>query len=103
EGLVDNAAERGRQLLDGARGLATDAIGDVRGLGLMVGSEFTGPDGEPDTARAQAAQQAAARRGLLMLTCGAHMNVVRMTPPLVVTAEEIDQGLSIWADVLAEV
>ncbi|WP_324652335.1 aspartate aminotransferase family protein [Georgenia sp. H159] len=103
EGLVANAAERGHQLLDGARRLATDAVGDVRGLGLMVGSEFTGPEGEPDTARAQAAQQEAARRGLLMLTCGAHMNVVRMIPPLVITADEIDEGLAIWSDVLAAV
>ncbi|HLS72868.1 MAG TPA: aminotransferase class III-fold pyridoxal phosphate-dependent enzyme [Actinomycetaceae bacterium] len=103
EDLVANAAERGEQLLSGARERASEAVGDVRGLGLMVGSEFTTADGRPDTARAQAAQQAAAARGLLMLTCGAHMNVVRMIPPLVVTAEEIDEGLAIWSDVLAEV
>ena len=103
EGLVANAAERGNELLTGARQLATEAIGDVRGLGLIVGSEFTTADGRPDTARAQAAQQAAAARGLLMLTCGAHMNVVRMIPPLVITAEEIEEGLAIWAEVLAEV
>ena len=36
-----------------------------------------------------------------MLTCGAHMNVVRMIPPLVITAEEVDEGLAIWSDVLA--
>ncbi|MDN6457545.1 MAG: aminotransferase class III-fold pyridoxal phosphate-dependent enzyme, partial [Yaniella sp.] len=82
---------------------AVDGIGDVRGLGLMVGSEFTASDGSPDTARAQAAQQEAGRRGLLLLTCGAHMNVVRMIPPLVVTKEEIDEGLSIWSEVLATV
>ncbi|MGO1737480.1 MAG: aspartate aminotransferase family protein [Actinomycetaceae bacterium] len=103
EGLVANAAARGTQLLDGARRAATDAVGDVRGLGLMVGSEFTDADGRPDNVRAQAAQKEAARRGLLMLTCGAHMNVVRMIPPLVVTADEIDEGLSVWADVLASV
>ncbi|WP_147917439.1 aspartate aminotransferase family protein [Ruania zhangjianzhongii] len=103
EGLVANAAERGHQLLAGARDLATDAIGDVRGLGLLVGSEFTTADGRPDTARAAAAQQAAADKGLLMLTCGAYMNTVRMIPPLVITAAEIEEGLSIWSDVLAEV
>jgi len=103
EQLVDNAALRGTQLLEGARQRAIDAIGDVRGLGLMVGSEFTASDGSPDTARAQAAQQEAARRGLLLLTCGAHMNVVRMIPPLVVTEEEIDEGLTLWSEVLATV
>lgn len=103
EGLVANSAERGTQLLEGARAAAVDGIGDVRGLGLLVGSEFTAADGTPDTARAQAAQQLAATKGLLLLTCGAHMNVVRMIPPLVVTAEQVDEALDIWGKVLAEV
>ncbi|SFA92465.1 4-aminobutyrate aminotransferase [Amycolatopsis marina] len=103
EGLVENAAARGRQLLDGAKLVAdkTPQIGDVRGLGLLVGSEFTTADGGPDNATAQAVQKAAAERGLLLLTCGAHMNVVRMIPPLVVTAEQIDEALAIWADAVA--
>ncbi|GAA1233678.1 aminotransferase class III-fold pyridoxal phosphate-dependent enzyme [Prauserella halophila] len=105
ENLVANAAERGEQLLAGARAVAdkTPAIGDVRGLGLLVGSEFTTADGKPDNATAQAAQKAAAQRGLLLLTCGAFMNVVRMIPPLVVTSEQIDEALEIWAEVVAEV
>ncbi|HEX2144894.1 MAG TPA: aminotransferase class III-fold pyridoxal phosphate-dependent enzyme [Glycomyces sp.] len=105
EGLVDNAAVRGRQLLEGARdiGEKTSVIGDVRGLGLLVGSEFTTPDGKPDTATAQAAQQEAAARGLLLLTCGAHMNVVRMIPPLVVDAAQVEEALDIWSEVVASV
>jgi len=103
EGLVSNAAERGRQLLDGTRAAASGAVGDVRGLGLLVGSEFTTADGRPDTERAAAAQQLAARKGLLLLTCGPHMNVVRMIPPLVVTADEVDEALGIWSAVLAEI
>ncbi|WP_033293888.1 aspartate aminotransferase family protein [Amycolatopsis jejuensis] len=102
EGLVENAAERGRQLLEGARLIAdkTPAIGDVRGLGLLVGTEFTTADGEPDTATAQAVQQAAARSGLLLLTCGAYSNVVRMVPPLIVNADQVDEALRIWGDVV---
>jgi 4-aminobutyrate aminotransferase len=103
EKLVANAAERGTQLLDGARRAASDAVGDVRGLGLLVGSEFTTADGTPDRERATAAQQLAAVKGLLLLTCGAHMNVVRMIPPLVVSADQVDTALSIWSDVLTEV
>lgn len=108
EGLVANSAERGTQLLEGARaaaaqGTSDTGIGDVRGLGLLVGSEFTTADGTPDTARAQAAQQLAAQKNLLLLTCGAYMNVVRMIPPLVVSAEQVDEALGIWRDVLAEV
>ena len=103
EGLVDNAAERGRQLLDGARARATKAVGDVRGLGLMVGTEFTTATGEPDTATASAAQRLAHEKGLLLLTCGAHSNVVRMIPPLVVTADQVDEALALWSTVLDEV
>ncbi|OUS92959.1 aspartate aminotransferase family protein [Rhodococcus sp. NCIMB 12038] len=103
EDLVANAAARGAQLLDGARRNAIDGIGDVRGLGLLVGSEFTAADGAADRAKAAAAQQLAAKKGLLLLTCGAHMNVVRMIPPLIVTADQIEDALKIWSEVLDEV
>lgn len=94
EGLVANAAEMGCRLLDGLRKTAADhpAIGDVRGLGLMAGCEFD----DADTARR--AHREAVERGLLLLTCGAHGNVVRMIPPLVVDAAQIDEALTIWAD-----
>jgi 4-aminobutyrate aminotransferase len=103
EDLVANAAARGIQLLEGARRKAIDGIGDVRGLGLLVGSEFTAADGSADRAKAAAAQQLAAQKGLLLLTCGAHMNVVRMIPPLIVTSEQIEDALTIWSEVLDEV
>jgi 4-aminobutyrate aminotransferase len=104
EGLVENARVRGAQVLDGLRKVAADhpVIGDVRGLGLMVGSEFTTPDGEPDTDTALRAQRAAAERGLLLLTCGARGNVVRMIPALVVEGEHIDEAVTIWADAVRE-
>ncbi|MFF3567139.1 aspartate aminotransferase family protein [Nocardia jiangxiensis] len=103
EGLVDNAAVRGRQLIEGVRKAATGAVGDVRGLGLLVGSEFTTPAGEPDTATASAAQRLAAEKGLLLLTCGAYSNVVRMIPPLVVSESQVDDALALWSDVLDEI
>ncbi|MFI2232153.1 aspartate aminotransferase family protein [Nocardia testacea] len=102
EGLVENAAVRGGQLLAGVRAAETKAVGDVRGLGLLVGSEFTTPDGTPDRETATAAQQLAATKGLLLLTCGAHMNVVRMIPPLIVSEAQISDALTIWSEVLAE-
>lgn len=102
EGLVHNAAERGAQLLAGMRELESKVIDDVRGLGLLVGAEFVTAAGEPDRETATRAQQLAVRQGLLLLTCGAHMNVVRMIPPLVVSREQIDDALEIWARVLAE-
>ncbi|GAA1866246.1 aspartate aminotransferase family protein [Actinomadura bangladeshensis] len=103
EDLVGNAARQGARLNDGLRKVAADhpEIGDVRGLGLMQASEFTTPDGEPDAAAAQRAHRAATERGLLLLTCGAHGNVVRMIPPLIVTGEQIDDALGLWTEAVA--
>jgi 4-aminobutyrate aminotransferase len=105
EGLVDNAASMGQRLLAGARTVAENhaGIGDVRGLGLLVGSEFTTPEGSPDAETAKRAQQTAAEQGMLLLTCGAWMNVVRMIPPLVVDAQQIDEACGIWSEVVAAV
>lgn len=102
ERLVENARARGRELLDGARKIAAERgiDGDVRGLGLMVGVEFS-RDGRPAPQLAARAQGAAAESGLLLLMCGPHMNVVRMIPPLVVTADQISDALGIWNTVVA--
>lgn len=102
EGLVQNAADRGAELLAGLREKQTKQIGDVRGLGLLAGCEFTTATGDPDPETASAAQKAAVAKGLLLLTCGAHMNVVRMIPPLIVTDAQISDALGIWSEVLAE-
>ncbi|UGT63571.1 aspartate aminotransferase family protein [Nocardia asteroides] len=102
EGLVQNAADRGAELLAGLREQQTKQIGDVRALGLLAGCEFTTATGDPDPETAAIAQKAAVAKGLLLLTCGAHMNVVRMIPPLVVTDAQIRDALGIWSEVLAE-
>jgi 4-aminobutyrate aminotransferase len=100
EGLVDNSAQRGAQLKEALQMVADkhDQIADVRGLGLMIGNEFRDADGKPDPVTAAAAQQEAARRGLLLLTCGAWGQVVRFIPALVVTGDQVDEAASIWAD-----
>lgn len=99
EGLVENARVVGAALADGLEKVAanTAGIGDVRGLGLMLGSEFVTADGQPDPGTAQRAQQKAAELGLLLLTCGPFGNVVRMIPALVVTKEQVEDALGIWA------
>ena len=95
EELVDNARVVGAVLAGGLEKVAADTpgIGDVRGLGLMLGSEFVTPTGSPTPPRRQRAQQKAAERGLLLLTCGPFGNVVRMIPPLVVTKEQVEDAL----------
>ncbi|MFY9916980.1 MAG: aminotransferase class III-fold pyridoxal phosphate-dependent enzyme [Mycobacterium sp.] len=100
EHLVDNSAQRGAQLKEALQLVADkhDRITDVRGLGLMIGNEFRDADGKPDPVTAAAAQQEAARRGLLLLTCGAWGQVVRFIPALVVSADQVDEAAGIWAD-----
>lgn len=103
EHLVDNSAEQGARLQEGLRKVAAEhpVIGEVRGRGLMVGNEFTTADGRPDTTTATRAHAAAAERGLLLLTCGPAGNVVRMIPPLIVTAEQVDDGVALWAEAVS--
>ncbi|MGH3442602.1 MAG: aspartate aminotransferase family protein [Nitriliruptorales bacterium] len=100
EGLVGRAAELGSHLLDSLRKLATEhgSIGDVRGLGLLVGVEFASAGNDPDPGTAARVQAETEERGLLMLRCGTYGNVVRWIPPLVVTREQVDEALGIFAD-----
>ncbi|WP_281964071.1 aspartate aminotransferase family protein [Serinicoccus marinus] len=105
EDLVGNAAARGEQLRGRLQAVADGhtAITDVRGLGLMLGAEFRTADGTPDGETAARAQQAAARHGLLLLTCGAWSQVVRFIPALVVTEDQVDEAGDLWGKALAEV
>ena len=105
EGLTARADERGEQLLAGFRQALAHQPGvrDIRGLGLMIGTEFRTADHQPDKNTAKAVVQACQERGMLLLTCSTWDNTIRWIPPLVVTAEEIDKGLSIFAEALAEV
>jgi 4-aminobutyrate aminotransferase len=100
EGLVENAAKRGDQLTARLRDVADrhDEIAQVRGLGLMLGNEFRDRAGDPDGATAAKVQQEAARRGLLLLTCGPWGQVVRFVPALVVTEAQVDEAAKIWGD-----
>ncbi len=106
EGLVGNAAARGQQLLDGVRGLqaAHPRLGDVRGLGCMVALEFVDPAAgdplTPDAAMVKRVLAAALDRKLLLLSAGSFGQAVRIIPPLVTTADEVDLAVSILSESL---
>ena len=102
EGLLENARARGEQLMTALRRLQGQfpIIGDVRGLGLMIGVEFTYPDGAPATDIAKAVTQGCFERGLLLLTCGPWGNTVRWIPPLIVTEEQVEEAVEIFEQVL---
>jgi 4-aminobutyrate aminotransferase len=102
EKLIDNSARMGEVLLVGLGRLQEEypEIGDVRGRGLMVATEFTTPDGQPWSERAQAVAKAVYEQKLMLLTAGAYGNVIRWIPPLVVNQEQIQDSLSIFAAAL---
>jgi 4-aminobutyrate aminotransferase len=96
DGLVENAERVGSILLDGLRALQgrRPLIKDVRGLGLMIGIEFEDHD------TMIAVEQAAFRRGLLVL--GAGDDVVRMCPPLVFRRDQEETALEVFEEAVAE-
>jgi 4-aminobutyrate aminotransferase len=103
EGLVENAARMGALLLDGLRQIQAryPLLGDVRGLGLMVGAEFRRPDGAPVGDLAKAILAHCRQEGLLLLNCGTYGNVVRWIPPLLVDEEQLRVALAIFEGALA--
>ena len=77
------------------------AIGDVRGRGAMLAVEFVRPGGtEPDAQLTARVARACHEQGVLVLTCGTYGNVVRLLPPLVITEEQLDEGLSVLESVV---
>jgi 4-aminobutyrate aminotransferase len=102
--LQANALKIGDQLLRGLRDLGEDddAVGDVRGKGLMAAIELVKPGTDtPDVAAAARLMEETRARGLLVGKGGKYGNVVRMAPPLTLTEAEADEGLSILGDSLA--
>jgi 4-aminobutyrate aminotransferase len=105
EELLENACVRGEQLLNGLHTLQKryPVIGDVRGLGLMIGAEFRNAQRKPDKVTTKAVAHACLERGLLLLTCGPWDNTIRWIPPLIVDREQIERALNIFEDSLKEV
>jgi 4-aminobutyrate aminotransferase / (S)-3-amino-2-methylpropionate transaminase / 5-aminovalerate transaminase len=96
EGLLDRSAVIGETLSGRLHALRerTPAIGDVRGLGAMMGIEIVRPGTrEPDGAAVTNIVAEARRRGLLVLPCGTYGNVVRLLPPLRMDDATLASGL----------
>jgi 4-aminobutyrate aminotransferase len=96
DGLIENAERVGSFLLEGLRDMQArrPLMKDVRGLGLMIGIEFQDHD------TMIAVEQAAFRRGLLVL--GAGDDVVRMCPPLVFRPDQAETALEVFEEAVAE-
>ena len=104
EKLVKNAAERGKELMNSLKKLQKKhpIIGDVRGLGLMIATEFTASNGQPDSVTASKVLKACLKQNLLLLLCGSYKNVLRWIPPLVVNETQIEEAIVIFESALSE-
>jgi len=104
EGLVENAARMGEYLLDKLRSLQKrfHLIGDVRGKGLMIGIEIVKDPVTKEKAIEERNKiiQACFEKGLLILGCGE--NVIRLSPPLIITQKEADIALTLLEDAFQE-
>ena len=106
ENLPDRAAETGDYAMRKLRELQKQnpIIGEVRGLGLMIGVELVRDEKlTPASAEAEAIRDSLLRQGVIVGVGGVYGNVVRFQPPLVITKEQIDRAINLFASSLQEV
>ncbi len=94
EGMIENAAVMGNRFLQGLEGIRHPLIKEVRGRGLMIGMELL-----PAAGGARTYCERLRMRGLLCKDT--HRDTIRLAPPLVITASEVDWALEQIAGVLA--
>jgi 4-aminobutyrate aminotransferase/(S)-3-amino-2-methylpropionate transaminase len=107
ENLLSRSRAVGERLRAGLQRIADKhrAVGDVRGLGAMVAVElFKGGDVHtPDAELTQRVVTEAARRGLVLLSCGSYANIIRVMVPLTASDAIIDEGMRILEETFAAV
>lgn len=104
ERLAERARERGEQLVKGLKeiGRRHPVIGDVRGLGLMIGAEFVRPGKSPADKELDIVLEKMKDRGFIIGKNGLYRNVMAFQPPLVVSPDDINRLLNNLEDVLKE-
>ncbi|MCB1462691.1 MAG: 4-aminobutyrate--2-oxoglutarate transaminase [Nitratireductor sp.] len=98
EGLCERANRLGARLKQRLEGLRADVpeISDIRGPGFMNAVEFKdAASGEPNPAFANRVREIALSKGLLLLTCGIHANVIRFLSPITIQDEVFSEALDI--------
>jgi 4-aminobutyrate aminotransferase len=107
EDLRANAAAMGDLLQDGLRHLAQKhpLIGDVRGRGLIIGVELVRDRDSREPAGREAARLAyrCFELGLIVIYCGLYGNVIELTPPLTITAADVETALTIFDEALGDI
>ncbi len=98
--LGQKAAEKGRYLMKRLDELKEEysIVGDVRGMGLMIGAELVEENGDPAAEKCKMVVKSALEKGMILLPAGD--SVIRFVPPLIITREEIDRGMEIFEDAI---
>lgn len=100
--LAEKAEKTGKYLVKKLKALqkTNKEIGDVRGMGLMVGVEFIKENGDPDPEKTKKVISACLENGLLLISCGSHDQVIRFIPPLTIKKKQIDEALNVFEKAL---
>jgi 4-aminobutyrate aminotransferase len=105
EGLLLRCRELGGAAIARLRALQEQnpVIGDLRGMGLMIGVELVQSDGTPAGRICERLLEECLKRGLIIINCGPDRNIVRFIPPLTISGAELDEALTIFASALGAV
>ena len=93
DGMMAEVKAKGEYLRAGIRSIGSPELGDIVGMGLMLGVDVKGPRTNKELAALLA------ENGLLILTAGSRL---RLLPPLTITKDEMDKGLAILKQTLAQ-
>jgi len=97
EALSDHAFSRWNELKERHR-----TIGDVRGLGLMIGIDLVTEGNTPDPEAFKPIAAYAFEAGMFILNCGPDGNIIRFIPPLNVSRDDLDRGIDILAEAITK-
>ena len=100
QNLLERAKVLGATMLETLHSLASDVaiIGDVRGRGAMIAFELVEPGTmTPNAPAAKAIVAYCQQHGVIALVCGTYGNVIRLLPPLIISDEQLADGLSVIA------
>jgi len=107
EAMIENAKKSGNRLIQNLRELQKKhpVIGDVRGIGLMIGMELIipGTNREPNPDTAKKVLNESLKRGLLLYPAGLRGHIIRFAPPLIVTEQQVDEATKIVDEALTVV
>ena len=98
DNLLENGEKVGNYALRRLKGMQKlyPMMGDVRGLGLMIGIEFVKRDRSPDSVLLKKILNRCYKKGLILIECGIDKNIIRFMPPLMTTMGEMKTALEIF-------